>query len=153
MPVTLLHRGRDGTVFADGNGSYLRHSNFRRRIWLPAVAAAGLPEDLRIHDMRHTCAALLIAGGAHPKAIQIHLGHSSIQVTMDRYGHLFTEEWDRLAASLDETHRAALEGYQFGYQSDDEKVVSLEKARLTRENRGGAGRARTSDRRIMSPLL
>src|SRR6266496_1559577 len=103
--------------------------------------------------MRHTCAALLIAQGAHPKAIQVHLGHSSIQVTMDRYGHLFPDEWDRLAASLDETHRSALEGYQFGYQSGEKKVVPIEKARVTRAKRSGAGRTRTSDRRIMSPLL
>ena len=122
-------------------------------MWIPALQAAGLPEDLRIHDMRHTCAALLIAQGAHPKAIQIHLGHSSIQVTMDRYGHLFPNEWDRLAEGLDQTHRAALEGYQFGYQSDGENVVSLKKARVTRAKRSGAGRTRTSDRRIMSPLL
>ena len=72
---------------------------------------------------------------------------------MDRYGHLFPNEWDRLAAQVDQTHRAALEGYQFGYESDEEKVVSLEKARVTRANRGGAGRTRTSGRRIMSPLL
>lgn len=58
---------------------------------------------------------------------------------MDRYRHLFPNEWDRLAAGLDQTHRAMLEEYQFGYQSDDEKVVSLEKARVTRANRGGAG--------------
>ncbi len=143
----------DGLVFADERGKYLRHSNFRQRVWIPAVAAAGLPAGLRIHDMRHTCAALLIAQSAHPKAIQVHLGHSSIQVTMDRYGHLFPSEWDRLAAGLDEAARFALEGYQFGYQSDDENVVSLDEARLTRANRSGAGRTRTSDRRIMSPLL
>jgi integrase len=44
------------------------------------VEGATVPEDLRIHDLRHTCAALLIAQGDHPKAIQAHLGHSSIQV-------------------------------------------------------------------------
>jgi integrase len=145
--------GPDDLVFGDEHGNFLRHSNFRNRVWIPAVAAAGLPAGLRIHDMRHTCAALLIAQGAHPKAIQVHLGHSSIQVTMDRYGHLFPSEWDRIAESLDETARVALEGYQFGYQSDDGNVVSLEEARLTRSNRGGAGWTRTSDRRIMSPLL
>ena len=64
----------DALVFADANGNFLRHSNFRQRVWIPALQAAGLPEDLRIHDMRHTCAALLIAQGAHPKAIQVHLG-------------------------------------------------------------------------------
>ena len=53
---------------------------------------AGVPEGLGIHDLRHTCAALLIAQGASPKAIQARLGHSSIQPTIDRYGHLFPED-------------------------------------------------------------
>ena len=75
-------------------------------MWLPAVEAAGLPEDLRIHDLRHTCAALLVAQGAHPKAIQAHLGHSSIQVTLDLYGHLFPDEMDRLAERLDAANAA-----------------------------------------------
>ncbi len=66
--------------------------------------------------------------------------------------HLFPSEWDRLAEGLDQTHRAALEGYQFGYQSDDENIVSLEKARVTRADRSGAGWTRTSDRGFMSPL-
>jgi len=95
-------------VFTQPDGGPLRHWWFWDRIWAPAVAAAGLPTDLRIHDLRHTCSALLIAQGAHPKAIQTHLGHSTIQVTMDRYGHLFPDEMDRLAEALDAAHRAAL---------------------------------------------
>jgi integrase len=65
------------------------------------LARAGLPAEVRFHDLRHTCAALLIAQGAHPKAIQAHLGHSSIQVTMDRYGHLFPDALEQLADRLD----------------------------------------------------
>jgi len=94
-------------VFTGSSGGPLRHSNFRGRIWLPALEAARLPEKVRIHDLRHTCAALLIAAGAHPKAIQAHLGHSSIVVTMDRYGHLFPDEMDRLAQQLDAVHDAS----------------------------------------------
>jgi integrase len=66
-----------------------------------AGVSAGLPAQVRFHDLRHTCAALLIAQGAHPKAIQAHLGHSSIQVTMDRYGHLFPDALEQLADRLD----------------------------------------------------
>jgi integrase len=58
--------------------------------------------------MRHTCAALLISQGAHPKAAQLHLGHSSITVTLDRYGHLFPSETDALAAALDQAHAQAV---------------------------------------------
>ena len=78
----------------------IRHSNFRKRVWLPAISAAGL-EKLRVHDLRHTAAALLVAEGAHPLAVKTHLGHSSIQVTMDVYGHLFPSEMEELASRLD----------------------------------------------------
>ena len=57
------------------------------RFWHPAVETS-IGRPLRYHDLRHTHAALLIAQGAHPKAIQTRLGHSSIIVTMDTYGHL-----------------------------------------------------------------
>jgi integrase len=54
-------------VFTAREGGPLRHANFYKRVWRPAKQAAGVPEDLRIHDLRHTCAALLIAQGASPK--------------------------------------------------------------------------------------
>jgi integrase len=88
-------------VFTSPLGQPLRNSNFRRKIWNPAVESAGLAPGLRIHDLRHTCASLLIAQGAHPKAAQVHLGHSSISVTMDRYGHLFPSDTQALSVALD----------------------------------------------------
>ena len=95
-------------MFTAAQGGPLRHSNFYKRVWRPAKEVAGVPEGLRIHDLRHTCAALLIAQGASPKAIQAHLGHSSIQVTFDRYGHLFPEDLEDLADRLDEARESAL---------------------------------------------
>jgi integrase len=89
-------------VFTTPNGTPLRNSNFRRQIWYPAIDKAGLPEGLRIHDLRHTCASLLAAAGATPKAVQAHLGHSSITVTMDRYTHLFPSDVDNLVRRLDD---------------------------------------------------
>jgi integrase len=91
---------RDAFVFTAPRGGQLRHNNFYQRVFCPALLPAGLPEQVRFHDLRHTCAALLIAQGAHPKAIQTHLGHSSIQVTMDRYGHLFPDAMEHLADRL-----------------------------------------------------
>ncbi len=95
------HLGRwptaaDGYVFTAPEGGPLRRTNFRRRDWLPAVRAS-VGEPLRFHDLRHTHAAMLIAQGEHPKVIQLRLGHSSIQVTLDTYGHLF-EGLDEAAA-------------------------------------------------------
>lgn len=68
---------------------------------------ASVGEPLRFHDLRHTHAAILIAQGEHPKVIQLRLGHSSIQVTLDTYGHLFEgidqAAADRLNTILSET--------------------------------------------------
>ena len=81
-------RGHDADqVFTAPQGGLLRRGNFRRRVWLPATAAAGL-DGVRFHDLRHTHAAWLIAAGEHPKVIQSRLGHASISTTLDRYGHL-----------------------------------------------------------------
>lgn len=71
------------------------------------MLAASLPERLRFHDLRHTCASILIAQGAHPKEIQARLGHASITTTMDRYGHLFPSLGAQLDANLDEIFRSA----------------------------------------------
>jgi hypothetical protein len=57
--------------------------------------------------MRHTAAALMIATGAHPEHIRRHLGHSSITVTMDLYGHLFPSEADAIADQLDQMLRVS----------------------------------------------
>lgn len=82
-------------------GGLQRRNNFRRRYWKPALTAAGLNKSLRFHDLRHTCASILIAQGAHPKEIQSRLGHSSITTTMDRYGHLFPSLGAQLETALD----------------------------------------------------
>jgi integrase len=96
----------DGFLFTSAEGCPLRR-NFYRRDFKPCVRAAGLPEDLRFHDLRHTCAALLIAQGAHPKEIQERLGHSTIRLTFDRYGHLFPSLDDRLRDGLEAGFRIA----------------------------------------------
>ena len=95
----------DALVFTSPEGDPLRLPNFRRRVWWPALDEAGISRSVRIHDLRHTCASLLIAQKAHPKAIQQHLGHSSISVTLDRYGHLFPDQQDQVADALDEIIR------------------------------------------------
>ncbi len=95
-----------GYVFTSSHGHPLR-KNFYRRDYVPAAARAGLPNGLRFHDLRHTCAALLIANGAHPKEIQERLGHSTIRVTFDRYGHLFPSLDERLRDGLETMYREA----------------------------------------------
>lgn len=93
-------------VFTTVEGQLLRRNNFRQRYWLPAVEEAGLA-PLRFHDLRHTCASLLIAQGAHAKEIQVRLGHASIVTTMNVYGHLLPSLDERLTAGLDEAYQKA----------------------------------------------
>lgn len=72
--------------------------------WRRAVDAVFAGTDLEglvVQEMRHTFAALAIAAGAHPQTIKVHLGHSSITTTMDRYEGLFPRAHDALAESLD----------------------------------------------------
>lgn len=85
LPTDPMHWGRD----------------FYLKEWKTAVARAGLPSGLRFHDLRHTCAALLIAANIPAKAIQMHLGHSSFAITMDRYGHLYSDSQDAVANALE----------------------------------------------------
>ena len=104
--VAAAAPGGSGLVFTTLRGAPIQHRLFYRRYFKPAVRAA-LPaakHGLRFHDLRHTCASLLIAAGAHPKAIQERLGHSSITMTLDRYGHLLPGLGDALADALDAAH-------------------------------------------------
>lgn len=71
-----------------GAGGPVRIHNFGRNVWRPACARAELHPRPRVHDLRHTCASWLIQAGKPLPAIQRHLGHESIQTTVDVYGHL-----------------------------------------------------------------
>ena len=100
----------DSLVFSTDEGTPLRLSNFRNRVWKPALHRAELNDGLRIHDLRHTAASLLITSDIHPKVVQEHLGHSSITTTMDRYGHLYPEARIKVAEALDSLHTDSASG-------------------------------------------
>lgn len=101
----------DDSVFTAPRGGPLRSSNFRRAVWLPAVAT--LTETyptligLRIHDLRHTAASLAISVGGNIKAIQRMLGHKTASITLDRYGHLYDEDLVVLADRMEQKYRGA----------------------------------------------
>jgi integrase len=98
---TLPVVGGSDLVFPAAEGGPLRRTNFRRRFWAPAVMQSGLHPAPTFHHLRHTAAALAIAEGAHPKAIQARLGHASITTTLNLYGHLFPSLDVELAERLD----------------------------------------------------
>lgn len=97
-------RSPEDFVFRTATGRNWRHANYYNRKWKPAVQAAvekGLPKRPRIHDLRHTHVAWLIAAKIPLPAIQIRLGHESIQTTVDRYGHLVRGLDDEIAAAVE----------------------------------------------------
>jgi integrase len=95
-----------GLVFPTPNGAVWRKDNFMSRVFRPAVRRANLA-PLRFHDLRHTYAALMVAAGAHPKLLQAQLGHTSINVTLNTYGHLFPDAFADVGDALDRLVRAA----------------------------------------------
>jgi len=81
-----LWRNQLNLVFTTSAGAPLNPSSLTRR-FRGALDDLGLPQ-MRFHDLRHSCASLLIAEGVHPRVIMQTLGHSQISLTMNRYGHV-----------------------------------------------------------------
>jgi integrase len=57
------------------------------KLWTRLLEKTGM-RKIRFHDLRHTCASLLLTLGVHPKVVQERLGHTSFKITMDLYSHL-----------------------------------------------------------------
>lgn len=77
-----------GLVFASEIGNLINPSNLRNRFFARLLKYAGLPSDTRFHDLRHTCATLLLSRNVNPKIVSERLGHSSIAITLDTYSHV-----------------------------------------------------------------
>ncbi len=103
----LAGKGQEDFVFPGPEGGPLRHGNFYTHHFKPPVRQAGLPETLRFHDLRHSFAGFLIAEGAHPRAIMERMGHSSITVTLNTYGHILPGLEEQLTEALDTRGRGA----------------------------------------------
>jgi integrase len=89
-----------GLVFATHGGRPLDSRNVVRTSFKPLLKEAGLP-DIRFHDLRHTCATLLLSRGHHPKLVQDLLGHASVALTLDRYSHVLPGMGDQTAAAME----------------------------------------------------
>jgi integrase len=78
---THVAPGADALVFASPAGALLRHSNFRRRVWLPALAAAGLT-GTHFHDLRHAGNLLIANAGANLRELMERMGHSTSRAAL-----------------------------------------------------------------------
>ncbi len=75
-----------GLIFATEAGTIINPSNLRNRSLKPLLKRASLP-PIRFHDLRHTCATLLLSKNVNPKVVSEMLGHSSISITLARIIH------------------------------------------------------------------
>lgn len=87
-------------VFASETGTPLTQDAVDRRSFKPLLKRAEL-EGVRFHDLRHTCATLLLSRGVHPKFVQELLGHASIAMTLDRYSHWVPSMGDQTARAME----------------------------------------------------
>jgi integrase len=99
-PLTDLYDDQ-GLVFTTEAGPPINPSNLRQRSFAPLLKKAGLPH-IRFHDLRHTCATLLLSEGVHPKFVQELLGHASVAITLDTYSHMLPGMGNEAADAIGE---------------------------------------------------
>lgn len=87
LAVMAKQGRRSGLVFTTQAGTPMQQSNFMSRNYRPLVERCQLPY-IRFHDLRHTCATLLLAEGVHARVVQEMLGHSSVGITLNTYSHV-----------------------------------------------------------------
>ena len=94
----------EGLVFASEVGTLLNPTNLRTRSFAPLLERARL-SSVRFHDLRHTCATLLLGSNVNPKVVSEMLGHASISITLDIYSHVLPDMQDGAARALENALR------------------------------------------------
>lgn len=122
LAALMVGKARDDLVFTDQRGGVLRNSNWRARVFRPAVATCqatdGTFPTITPHDLRHTAASLAVSAHANVKAVQRMLGHAKASMTLDIYADLFDEDLDGVADRLDLAIRSTADQLRTGvYQT------------------------------------
>ena len=144
----------DELVFQTPQATILDPDNLYHRIFLPVLAKAGI-RKIRLHDLRHTFRSLLLQNGASIVYVKEQMGHSSIQVTVDIYGHLipganlsFVDRLDEITPEPAETSpQQSARPAQLGGMALPPDLLQVI------EDIGGGAWTRTTDLRIMRPSL
>jgi integrase len=90
-------------VFATEHGTLINLSNLRNRSFKPLLRRAFGEDgpDICFHDLRHTCATLLLCQGTHPKLVQELLGHVTIAMTLDTYSHFLPSMGEQTVKAME----------------------------------------------------
>lgn len=91
----------NGLVFASETGTPIQGRNMMRAFKI-RLGRAGLGTASRFHDLRHTCATLLLKQGVHVKFVQELLGHSDVALTLNVYSHILPDMGDAAAGAMDD---------------------------------------------------
>ncbi len=91
----------NGLIFASEIGEPLDRRYITTRRFKPFLKRAGLPQ-IRFHDLRHTCATLLLLKNVNPKVVSEMLGHASIAITLDTYSHVLPDMQDSAAKAMED---------------------------------------------------
>ena len=98
-------RGRDGKsgwVFPTSNGTLVNCHNLINRSWWPLLDKVGLLSRIPFHNLRHTCATLLLSQGVHPKLVRKLLGHADISTTLNTYSHVMPSLEGKTASAMED---------------------------------------------------
>jgi len=94
----------NGLIFASETGDPLGRRYTTTHRFKPLLKRAGL-RQVRFHDLRHTCATLLLGRNVNPKVVSEMLGHSSIAITLDTYSHVLPNMQSEAAKALEDALR------------------------------------------------
>jgi integrase len=94
------HYQNQGLIFASATGAIVQPEGLPHKLFRQLLTKAELPR-IRLYDLRHSHATLLMAAGEHPKVVQERLGHSGIELTLNTYSHVIPGMQERATARLD----------------------------------------------------
>lgn len=105
IDAATLHRAGDSPIWPRRNGGYMLRP--KGKSWFDGALKRVRAKDeafptLRLHDLRHTAASLMVQSGAHVKLIQHQLGHASAAMTLDVYSDLYPEDLSSLRDAMNQ---------------------------------------------------
>ena len=91
----------NGLIFASESGEPLKRHYITTHQFKPLLKRARLPQ-IRFHDLRHTCATLLLSKNVNPKVVSEMLGHATIAITLDTYSHVLPNMQSEAAQAMED---------------------------------------------------